>query len=198
MSKPPKTFISLSDFSNFNNNPDASRTVLDVHAFPDTVDAMIQCNKRIQEAEAEIKKQRIALDALVSEYRLMKEEQGQFSKTCHVHGTESVITYQFTNNAKSVGVENEAKIRQAFGTEVYDTLFTRTKTVKVKSDKLEQLIARLGKEASEFVEFSEAMTMVSDYREKRFELRSKLDKDVNVKLDMVVNQFAFTPSLKFK
>jgi hypothetical protein len=179
-------------------NAEASRCTVTIDTCPDAVDTIISMTEIVNNAQAEIKTHRKILDLVTDSARIEAEKDQKFAKTVYATGKNGTLTFTFPNTFASVDVAKEADIRQVLGDEVTDHLFEKGKKVTVRTEKMDALAALLGDRAVEFLQTTEYLAPVKEFRERRFEMRPLLTDEENVKLDAVAKAFSQSPAMKTK
>lgn len=162
------------------------------------VDVLAEKKSEIEAAEGVIDHSRKDLDPLVTNFRASRENDGEFTKSVQVKGSQVNAVYSFKESFKKINTSVEDELKRLLG-QHYAELFDRKRAISIKEGSMEKLLLLAQKHGFvDLLEEDEYLIPADDFRRKRYEKRSVLTQDQNKILDDVVTQVANKPSLSFK
>lgn len=186
--------------NNSETTPNASKAgplVLNQADLIPLVDELSQAKNALEENERKIQALRATLDPIVIEARDKAEKQGHFTKSVQVKGSQANAGYSFRDSYAPIDTCAQDDLKSLLKNN-YELLFTTSKTVKLRKDKVDQLIELLGDLTPHFLEVDPCLSPVDNFREVRASLRPGMTEAQNASLDLVVQQVQNKPSLSFK
>lgn len=162
------------------------------------IDILAIAKETITAAETAIENIREDLDKKVCNFRLGQEVEGMFTKTVQVLGHKANAVYTFKDSYARIDTSVEQDLKKLLGSH-YDELFVRKHEVSVKPNCYGKLLELAKKHGfTDLLEEDEYLSPVEDFRRKRYEMRTELNRTQNRSLDDVVRQVQSRPSLSFK
>lgn len=173
----------------------AIKRSLDIHHHVELVDKIVAATDAINLAETAIAEAREVLDPEVTALRREASYGGVLVSQLHVRGSNRSLSYEFKNQYTTTSTVAEAKMKEKLGP-LYDQLFTRKTTVKVKDGALEQIEALLGDRFKDLFETVETITPKPEFRQAVHQLRQQLPVDTVKQLDEYEVAFCCKPAMK--
>lgn len=164
----------------------------------DAVDQLIKAKAHTEIADRLVGQFRPIVEKAALSEREFTERSGGFCKTVDLRGTKGSAHLTFGNRFCQISKADEKELKRDLGDRLFSELFTEKLEARIKPEKVKDLIDLLGSEAKDYLDVQELLVPVSEFREKRFELRSELSDDLNSRLDEVIERIAAKPSLKVK
>jgi hypothetical protein len=175
-----------------------SKVTLVVDGLEKEVDELFEAQELVEVGTALIEEMRPTVQDYASDRRVEASANGDFTKTVSLQGSRGAVAFTFGNKFCKIPLADEKAMRADLGDRTFDLLFTRKVSASVKPEALNDLLALLGNDAEDYLDVEETVAPVSEFREKRFELRSELSSELNGKIDEVVEKVQAKPSMKFK
>lgn len=197
--KAPKLILTKPNTGNKSKSSDK----LSVGGHETLISSMRERLKKIDSLSAQQKKDKEVLTEAIKAYRLSEEKAGNFHKTVLVDsddGKPGQVIFQ--DKFSKIDVEHEPALREGLNGN-FDTLMKRAVDVKAKKGvTLDTIKKALGPKAfaklEEVSDFTEYLTLSSDFMAKRAAVRPTLDDDTNEFIDGIVDQSQYAPSVKLK
>lgn len=173
----------------------AVKRTIDVHDEVDLADTIVTATDSIALAQATIADARVVLEAKAADLRREASYGGVLVSTIHVRGSNRSLSFDFRNQVTQTSTVNESRMREDLGP-LFEQLFTRNKTVKMKEGALDQVRALLGDRFNDLFETVETVGPRPEFRETIHALRQQVDVDTASKLDNYEAGFCAKPALK--
>jgi hypothetical protein len=163
------------------------------------VDRLIALKRRCEQIQAEFLKVRRELEMCAGTLRNQLEEQGKFATVITLQGTTEVVTLNYTNQMKTVDVDEATPVSKSIGRRAFSALFGLARSWVLRPDvdlvALRKLIKAAGVDPAAFIVQQACYRARDGFRKVRFELRRTLTERQNTLLDLLVARLQYEPRI---
>jgi G3E family GTPase len=164
-------------------------------------DKLITNKTDLDGAKKQLDAVRRVLEPIAKTAQLEAEREGNFATKVLFQGSKQRACFTFTNSFGALNEEAKGLVEGAIGDEPFDALFEESQSMRVRSDKLQELrdaVEAAGLDPSDFFVTETVYAPVNEFRRTRFEMRGQLSEEQNEVLDSVTDQLGARPSLTVK